>query len=617
MARVRGEPIPLQVNKRYSTFQLYAEIYNRQLAPDLALQIAVLEIMSWLRKRFAAFGELPAEMELPTADDYASLPAGAIRSFHADLGHKVDVLYVPEDGIWALRLVEPDQGANQDGPVPRPPVIGRLFETNMALRIVRDRVQVGFRTICSEPEHQTVDCEVFRPVAVRSIANNPLLGLRQVVKLRPEIIPVTTNADFRNLKGLIRARERALPLVVITEPPSAEIAAALHGFEGEELHRALMPASVLESQRARLAIRLLPPKEIRPRQINAQRLAQSLVAFAHVASCADSQLAKLRQCVPDSDLQPGDAVIFYPDSYVEVIPYQEIVCDPEQARRELAEKLKLFPKRRDVDFHDVLFFSDAQIQQSSRRTASLAKQGATVELLQEECNELRTRIRELQEERRDIIQRAAANERLEREFRQAVDRCSELRQQVDQLRDKLAGQASLIADRDRAIAFYQRKAQDAAKFPTTLGQIEEWVRDNLAEDVVLHERAVAELRKAKSPASPTAIADGLYFLAAYARYRRQEIDQAMLELYQIDYLWVPCSVGRATLQVAKRHYEIQVTNQEGIRERRLLDLHLKHGVGTHLIRIYFLWDAEQQKVIVGSLPDHLPIYQKRVRRRSR
>ena len=38
----------------------------------------------------------------------------------------------------------------------------------------------------------------------------------------------------------------------------------------------------------------------------------------------------------------------------------------------------------------------------------------------------------------------------------------------------------------------------------------------------------------------------------------------------------------------------------------ILDQHIKHGVhAEELIRIYFCWDDDKKKIMIGSMPEHL------------
>jgi hypothetical protein len=81
MPEPKREPIKLQMNRRYPTFQLFAEISNRQIPSGVALKICVLEIIGWLRKRFSAFGvNMPEDLLLPEPEDFESFNDDDIKS---------------------------------------------------------------------------------------------------------------------------------------------------------------------------------------------------------------------------------------------------------------------------------------------------------------------------------------------------------------------------------------------------------------------------------------------------------------------------------------------------------------------------------------------------------
>jgi hypothetical protein len=64
--------------------------------------------------------------------------------------------------------------------------------------------------------------------------------------------------------------------------------------------------------------------------------------------------------------------------------------------------------------------------------------------------------------------------------------------------------------------------------------------------------------------------------------------------------------GSAGMSVAGAEGDSYFVNWSG--RRRFLDLHITRGGGRdqrYCMRIYFFWDADSQKVVVGHLPSHL------------
>jgi len=67
------------------------------------------------------------------------------------------------------------------------------------------------------------------------------------------------------------------------------------------------------------------------------------------------------------------------------------------------------------------------------------------------------------------------------------------------------------------------------------------------------------------------------------------------------------SVSDSTLGKFDQQYE--VAYQIGYRSKQVLERHIKGGSNArdprYCMRIYFFWDDERQKVVVGHLPSHL------------
>ena len=69
----------------------------------------------------------------------------------------------------------------------------------------------------------------------------------------------------------------------------------------------------------------------------------------------------------------------------------------------------------------------------------------------------------------------------------------------------------------------------------------------------------------------------------------------------------PC--GEQSIKRFAEEYRILYnTDSKEHKDRRTLDTHLKFGVDSrYLIRVYFFWDADTGKVVIGHMPGHLII----------
>lgn len=109
------------------------------------------------------------------------------------------------------------------------------------------------------------------------------------------------------------------------------------------------------------------------------------------------------------------------------------------------------------------------------------------------------------------------------------------------------------------------------------------------------------MRKYSVALDIASLCDGLVFLAAYARYRRQESTEEALSLYVVHCNWDIQGCGKEAMKMHKTDYSLTFGGKQ-----HLLDQHIKHGIKSEiLIRIYFCCDEAERKGLIGSMPGHL------------
>ena len=163
--------------KSYSTYQLYVQAYPKSVRINDVFKICILETLRWIRSRLQEYPDLPQELNAPEPDDYSEYSDDRITSFSYNNGIQINVIYIDSMGVWSFQINEPDMGANIGTPEERKAVNGRSFTTEIALRKQSDNIEIGIRTVCSEPSNNTVDCEVFRPSMVKALAENQNIAI--------------------------------------------------------------------------------------------------------------------------------------------------------------------------------------------------------------------------------------------------------------------------------------------------------------------------------------------------------------------------------------------------------------------------------------------------------
>lgn len=139
------------------------------------LVIGALTVLEWLRTKFREF-EIPEAFQAPGPADCGGVSISDLKSAHIDCGYTVETVCIPEEKLWAFRLIEPDLSTKwEHGEEVSAALPGRLFETNIAFRVADNRMQMGVCIIVSEPEDTGEDRQatVLRPAVVARLVEDP------------------------------------------------------------------------------------------------------------------------------------------------------------------------------------------------------------------------------------------------------------------------------------------------------------------------------------------------------------------------------------------------------------------------------------------------------------
>ena len=239
----------------------------------------------------------------------------------------------------------------------------------------------------------------------------------------------------------------------------------------------------------------------------------------------------------------------------------------------------------------------------------------------EDCKKLNSQKREKEalEERKKQIQDEAEEtvledlEKLEKEKNQAENDNLELKVDNDDLRaklfqanaraDSLAGEARLSRERNTAL----EKIRNTEAYPQTALEITQYFKTVYSDRIVFTERAIKSLN------SCTTAVD-LLWTAYY------QMCTILWELYQND------EITRPDYEFSQRSSNFTMSRGEGANTRhdsRLMEKYevtyqgKKYNIETHIktnanlesksrfLRIYFAYDQEMRKIIIGSVGNHL------------
>ena len=627
-------------NRLYPTYQLFAQMSSKKTSPQDGLRLAALITMHWLRQRLG--DAAPAEWsELPDVSDWREADDTQFPSLHINQGYVVDIVSLPEQGMWTMQITEPDLGSDPGNPEQkRPPVPGRVIETNVGFRIVGPTLECGFKTVISDPEGVAQSAEVYRLAVIRQLILHPDFGLRQLTPLVHEAARIVNTEQVKKLVSVWHDAENQLPCVVFSQPiekdteqPKSHDAAPAYGVSGASALSELMnikPAVTLKvpvpSNKAVPIVVLIEAKKPNKKPvISASRLPTSVrrvleppydvtrfakyaVAFCRTYVLEDSAFRHFCQ-LSGLNGEPGDIFVLEPESFGG--SRRILTLKPSRTRQvETLERLETemhdYPRGKDVTFGHIEFLSTARemllqnTDEALRRSEELGGEWSQkVALLQVEWKSA------LAEKDKEY---AALSEQLsrQREYQARIEREKDaLREQHAQELDKLR---EAIAGEQEENAFLRRKLRQ----PDRHEGIAAWVEEYFGERLILHPKAVSLLSdKPAKTVDVGLICDALDFLATdywecrYQIIREDEMLLSCSKKYGRPFEVAP--VGERTIQFARDEYTIPYyRDAQGKLQDSELDCHLKVGNDSeNLLRIYFLHDDKNRKIVVGSLPRHL------------
>ena len=214
MSATTYEPLRLNQTNRYAGYQFSCRIRVDGMESFEAFRYLILTIYEWIRKKVPEEDRNAPELQLPEPGKYAETEAEDFVPYHFSIGYAMDITPLLYEGIWALRIKEPDAGTTDREAVP-----GRFFTTRVGLRLnERGYTELGIRIDVTDPASVEKELEyAFRPNFVRILFEQPSVHVEQVEELRyDKAVRIETEEDYRRLLYMLDSEDNQLPLAVFT-----------------------------------------------------------------------------------------------------------------------------------------------------------------------------------------------------------------------------------------------------------------------------------------------------------------------------------------------------------------------------------------------------------------
>jgi len=605
------QPIKLLKNDIYPTYQLYALVSSKTPAEE-AMVIAVLETFSWLRKRFRDL-DIPDEINYPEPDKYESIKLDDFKSFRINEGYVVDVVFIKEDGVWAFQLVEPDLGPQPGNEAQkRKPAPGRVFATNIAFKINKDnnKLECGFKTMCSEPENTKVVCEVFRLAVVKSIIRNKHLGLEHIIPIIREPHIINSTDKLERLMDYIRNSERQLPFVLTAEyKKEVDINSLARNKPVFDVNK-LMNRGIEEL----MAAADDDDKEEKedkedPFDVKMREMAGRRMGYAQFGYLPDKYIDAFNKGL-GCNISGGDVCAFYPEKDEwkrELHRRSKIELSERQFLTDFENKLQEYPKRKNMNFDNVMFITEARIEElnkiirlSNTKEEIIKAMNDRIEIDAKKHND------DIAALKSEMSERDGKIERLKEDILELRDELNKIHLQM-MIKD--SGHEDEINDLKSIIEWWKAKKLN---HPCKSEDIPQWVEKEFAGKLIFHSRAAGEIKKKPSfELDMNLLCDAIEYLANEYRDERlglinkEKSNSICSEKYGRNFEVTPA--GDSSIEMYPKEYKVKYGKGPTGKSREVpLNHHLKVGIDNrNIIRIYFFYDKEEDLVVVGSLPEHL------------
>lgn len=615
--------------KSYPTYQFYAKADSKSTDLNNVFKICILETFKWLRARLNKFDYIPPEITTPEPENFADFSLDTLTSFSNSSGLGIEAVYIENKGVWSFRINETDMGANIGTETERLPVNGRTFDTEISFAKQNDCVEIGVRTICSEPSTVTADCEVFRPTVVKALAENPNIRLIHggfILDEKP--LEVTTKADADKLISIYENELLNFPIVIVCDTeteiktqviPDINTDSARFNIKGGFSYSGINDLSIDAGSLNAKIKKDLPLKKDKPQKtvkktypvkseplktklppFDYERLAEKLVGFAIVAF-VDERFFRTLENKMQLSLKYGDIIVVRNKKEIERFSYDSYRKNMKDFFKSLRFDVSAMPKRKQYHFGNVLFYSDAKLKEYHTKRHETNS-------LEEECSIYRLEINELRKQLREISQQQTDMHLISDSLRITQKKVGSLQKELEVSRRKY-NELFMESEQKKAaylktselVNFYKQQVEVASTFPTHKDDVCDWIEDYFSDNIILTQRAKSEMRKYSGALDIASLCDGIVYLNAYADLRKRNISEELLQLYGERNNWEVQNCGKVSLKMRKSDYIVTYNDTQYI-----LDLHIKHGVNPEeLIRIYFCWDDDLKKLIIGSMPEHL------------
>jgi len=610
-------PRKLQKSRVYPTYQLYAAAGdNKKLTPDEKLVYCVLAAMRWMRSRLHE-NEIPDKLKFPEPDNFRDVKFTDFESFERNPGYKLEVISLPDEKKWALRLTEPDLLSTSDiGEERTPPVPGRLIETNIAFSLTSGTVECAVCINVTDPENVKSQAENWRPSVVKDLAGASEIGLLQgPYKFAQTAYEIKSTANLKSLAKWLGSDERTIPAVLLCENEKRFEIEFVQEINIVALSGGFVPNLDIAASRLKREPVLKTNNTTQSQwPIEPSVLANSryIMGFCQIFQVEKAFVPKLAES--GFDAKPGDILFVEPRRFCKAKNMLQKMNN--KSTDELLKAIQMYSRDKSNYYYgDVLFVPKAREIQLQTQLENAISNAAGIEETESHYRALIDEIEKRHQKEIEEIKKQNIHDtrELEKHIKDRDDalaernnRCAALAQSLEILEDNIRKRDALIKD-------LEERAETISRRPKKIDDYEQWVESEFEGRVLLKLNSQGKSNLKNATVDLNLLCNATEYLACEYRALRMgeltesEVNDNCAKKYRRRF--EVCSNGDTSISMYKNQYHIKYNpSYQGKPMESPLTEHLKIGNKTEdLIRIYFLYDKEKNLVVIGSLPRHLDV----------
>lgn len=657
---IEFSPLKLRKNTVYPSYQLYATAGSSKLSVKETFKVCILETLYWIRQKFENF-EIPEELKSPDPDMYKSFDLDDLKNFRIEHGYVVDSVYVKSKNIWSFQLVEPHLMKTIRTSVP-----GRVFTTDISFMIEENTVKCAFRTLVSDPERCRRKILSLRNGVIKRLVRNPNIDLfHNSLLINEKSSALSSESIIKYFINSLNDPKRTLPMIVFAEyKKETENTNEKKNSETDKkelknisavnheslLHNYLPLKSASPFNFSNIKVKMnfddkvqnkLKPitddakkkkdmaskKEEKSKKAEEKEteneieeepavylyspddMAFDFMGYAFVFALPYNKI-KVFSDLTNEKILPGEAVVFEPEQYGDKLRFKYFE-NIENNHSSLVSLMNTYHLKKYVDFSDHIFVRDARIVQQKeilKKCSSMDELITARVVLTKELEVMKNSVDELARCKSKLIQ-------FEEKVDTAKNTINKLKHQIAEQNLLLEQEKNNTSQKEKRLQIQVDYYQSLEERPKQPKDIPAWIRQRFSDSIVLHKKAADMLEKLDNSSSGylKKLCDSLEYLATeyYQSYYSKEISKEEASLYAaLKYkqeFQVKLS-GEISVAHLPEYYKVKYDKNDGSRRKEYpLNIHLKSGTDTeHLIRIYFFYDEVNRKIVIGSLPKHLP-----------